>query len=391
MPSFYHGSIPRYVKELVLRGGKDIRNGYRKLTRPRESRAPRPKNVEDLIGDAIAQGGKDHGRLVMDEAIAAAISDGNSVLMHDLSNALERYTEFGRAYDLRAAAQSRIADDTRPRWDGHPLPEGQLTIVPPLYDTNALSPSITYAPVMAQAARLAPGCRIFVNSRLVPLHQRSIPGAVFLDEKTIPGATGPQDGFHANLVDLLALFARSAEDIEALQLPLVADPERTATLRTKYAPNGEKVVGLAWGSSNNRKDMPRLRDWKGLLKRLPKDTVLVSLQYGDVKSATTRIASGTGFDIIFDDTIDQMSDIDSFAAQLAATDHIFTISNTSAHLAGRMGKSTTVFLDDRFRLKWPYFEDRTPWYPHTTLVHKKGRPWKQVLSETALPAWMAGT
>ena len=54
-----------------------------------------------------------------------------------------------------------------------------------------------------------------------------------------------------------------------------------------------------------------------------------------------------------DATIDQMTDIDGFAAQIAALDAVVTISRTAAHVAGALGIPCIVVRDDKPILAWP--------------------------------------
>ena len=125
--------------------------------------------------------------------------------------------------------------------------------------------------------------------------------------------------------------------------------------------------------------MPRLEDWAAVIKDLPGQ--VVSLQYGPIEAAVRKLSRLSGKPVIFDTSVDQMRDIDGFAAQLAAMDTILTISNTGAHLAGAMGLPMTVILDDKFHLTWPYVAHNTPWYPGAALVRKGGRPWPEALAD----------
>ncbi|TKD44927.1 MAG: glycosyltransferase family 9 protein [Mesorhizobium sp.] len=162
-------------------------------------------------------------------------------------------------------------------------------------------------------------------------------------------------------------------------VPLKPDPARVAELRARYRKDGRPLVGVAWGSSNPGKDLPPLTAWRGLISRA--DLRFVSLQYGQVASDLKILTDGELARILHDGSIDQLVDMDLFAAQVAAMDAVVTISNTGAHLAGALGIPSVFILGDGFKRSWPVEGDRTPYYPSAVLVSKRERPWAAVMED----------
>jgi hypothetical protein len=78
-----------------------------------------------------------------------------------------------------------------------------------------------------------------------------------------------------------------------------------------------------------------------------------------------------------DDIIDQFKDLDAFAAQVAALDHVISVSNTTVHMAGALGVDCIVMPPPaRGRLwYWSIEGDTTPWYQSVRIV-------RRALSET---------
>ena len=115
----------------------------------------------------------------------------------------------------------------------------------------------------------------------------------------------------------------------------------------------------------------------------------MSLQYGEVEKDIKFLGADR---VINDPAIDQLIDMDGFAAQIAALDAVVAISGTPAHLAGAMGVPTAVLRDDWFRRQWPVMTDRVPWYPNLRVVGKDGREWDAVFDDAwiALHGLMAG-
>lgn len=377
VPSFYHGSYRRFLLEVVIRLGKDLRNGWHKLQGKGSKTNRHKKAVEDGIGHAIKTGGRAGGAIQLDAAVKAALLQPDARELHSLSNALERFSEFPRAYALRAQGHALLGDELGIPWDGRPITDGGLVVTPMRFDRQSLSYAIQYASYIGMAADLAPGCTVYLNSRLIPLFERSFPAARYVSHDDMPERPCADGDRHISLERLPALFATSKEAIAGAHRPLLAHPDLVQAMRARYSDNGKPVIGIAWGSKNEKKDVPGFKAWNTLLADSP--ARFLSLQYGDVEGALSRLSAKSGAEVMSDSTVDQLSDMDQFAAQLAAVDAVVTISNTGAHLAGAMGCNMITLLDDRFHLTWPFFENRTPWYPGAELVRRNGRKWDDVM------------
>jgi hypothetical protein len=165
-------------------------------------------------------------------------------------------------------------------------------------------------------------------------------------------------------------------------VPLRADELVAAELRRRYRQNSEgPLVGFTWGSVNASKTTPNLDEWAGFVAAFP--ATFVSLQYGNVEPALRRMRGDNPAKLIHDPSVDQLVDIDRFAAQLAAVDAVLAINNTASHLAGALDKPTVLLADVKFRGEYPAHGTDAFWYPRTHLVRKNGRAWGAVLAEAA--------
>ena len=84
--------------------------------------------------------------------------------------------------------------------------------------------------------------------------------------------------------------------------------------------------------------------------------------------------------VIHDAEIDQLVDLDGFAAQIAALDAVVSISNTTIDMAGMLGVPTVHIRDDKASAIWPQ-SGQSPWYPSMTFLYKQQRPWPEVFGE----------
>jgi ADP-heptose:LPS heptosyltransferase len=73
---------------------------------------------------------------------------------------------------------------------------------------------------------------------------------------------------------------------------------------------------------------------------------------------------------VHDPSIDQMTDLDAFAAQIAAMDVVLAVSGSAAHMAGALGVPTVVLLSPAPQWKWGGEGERTDWYPSVTLLRR---------------------
>jgi ADP-heptose:LPS heptosyltransferase len=73
------------------------------------------------------------------------------------------------------------------------------------------------------------------------------------------------------------------------------------------------------------------------------DSRWISLQYGDHEELEDKTAAAHA-PVLVDRSVSQLSDVDGFAAQIAAMDMVVTIDNSTAHLAGALGVPVWLLL-----------------------------------------------
>ncbi|MBF0382641.1 MAG: hypothetical protein HQL69_16590, partial [Magnetococcales bacterium] len=74
------------------------------------------------------------------------------------------------------------------------------------------------------------------------------------------------------------------------------------------------------------------------------------------------------------DIVDLDPEINNFAdtaAVIANLDIVITIDTATAHLSGAMGKETWVLLPYSPDWRWGLEQDKTPWYPNSTMFRQK--------------------
>jgi len=267
-------------------------------------------------------------------------------------------------------------DYAEPRWTGEALRAGRLL----LWGEQGVGDEIQFAGLLPQA--MASGDRIVLDcdARLKPLFARSFPGIEVVSGCGPAEAREKDFGAQLPVGSLPGLYRTSEAAFEATVSPyLKADQALRQHFRAEYG-SGERLIGLAWQTRNQKTGRKRSLNLSRLkpLFALP-GIRWVSLQYGDFDALEAQ-AAAAGAPLVVDRSVDQMVNMDRFAAQVAAMDQVITIDNSTAHLAGALGVPTWMMLP--FAADWRWMERRadTPWYPTLRLFRQPARgDWDSVL------------
>ena len=183
--------------------------------------------------------------------------------------------------------------------------------------------------------------------------------------------------------EMIALrYAKTADEMRRSFVPLRADPTLVDALRQRYRLKAHgPLLGISWWSSNERKVLPDLKSWAPLLGW--SSATFVSLQYGDIASDLEMLQELAGGRVIHDTEINQLVDLDGFAAQIAALDAVVSISNTTIDMAGMLDAPTVHIRDDKSSQIWP-LSGPSPWYPDMIFLYKQQRPWSDVFAEARI-------
>lgn len=279
-----------------------------------------------------------------------------------------------------APAQKR--DFTQAPWPGPGAPAKTILV----WGEQGVGDEILFAGMIPDLLALGANVIIECDRRLVPLFQRSFPEATCIAQTDPPAAdviSGAVD-WQTPSGGLGRWFRRDFDAFPSRSSYLKADQDRQAAIGKKYRKKTPAlVVGIAWSSINadiGKEKSLSLTDLRGLAK-IP-GIRLVDLQYGDTAGALREFEEATGTAILHDEDIDQMADLDGFAAQVAALDLVVTVSNTTAHLAGALGVETYLMLNTVPLSCWLGERRDSPWYPSVRLFRQGTRgDWSGVLAE----------
>ncbi|MBF0588503.1 MAG: tetratricopeptide repeat protein [Magnetococcales bacterium] len=275
-----------------------------------------------------------------------------------------------------------------PLWEGTPIPGKRLLVL----SEQGIGESILFSGLLPEMMQQGVQVLLECDLRMQPIYQRAMPGLETCPMLTASDARALID---QNRLDLFVLsgdlghwLRPSLDTFESHPHHfLLADESQRQRLRNRYCREGENLlVGIAWFSKHTRYGQGKsmtLMEMRPLLQ-LPGVT-FVDLQYGDMSAQRAALKAETGVEILYDDSIDQMQDLDGFSAQVAAMDLVVTISNSLTHIAGALGIPTWVMLGPQPYWYWTEGLERCLWYPEVRFI-RQSQPyqWGPVIEQVTL-------
>ena len=272
----------------------------------------------------------------------------------------------------------------QPLWTGQPL-EGKTILI---WGEQGVGDEIHFAEMVPDL--FDAGARVILEceTRLAPLFRRSFPAVTCIPRQTPPAAEvlAPDIDFQCPSGDLAGWLRSGAEDFPGQPSYLTANHARAVALRETYQAGGrDLLIGIAWISKNpevGKEKSLGLAGWRELAE-IP-GVRFVDLQYGDTAEERARFEADTGAAILHDEGIDQMADMDAFAAQVAALDLVISVSNTTVHVAGGLGIPVWVLVNTVPLCVWMLEGDTSPWYPSLKLFRQaQAGVWDDVIGHVA--------
>lgn len=135
------------------------------------------------------------------------------------------------------------------------------------------------------------------------------------------------------------------------------------------------TCGVSWSSKRKGLGKNKSISLEQMLVPLASDRLhFVNLQYGDTAAERQALQEKHGIDVQNVDSIDNFNDLDGLAALIEACDVILTTSNTTAHLAGALGKETLLLLPVGRSKHWYWQasqDGKSLWYPSIRLFSQE--------------------
>jgi hypothetical protein len=242
---------------------------------------------------------------------------------------------------------------------------------------QGIGDQILFLGVLKQFLNDYPKTCLIAEKRMRPILSRSFPGL-----PVYPYGAGPLIAVNPDLCNgfvpigsMQKKYRSSRDDFlkirEPYLLPAIDKVERYREILLQKT-GARKLVGFSWkGGYWEKAQRTKTLDielWSPIFR--DKDTIFVSLQYGEVEKERTYLAENFK-NIRWIDGIDFKKDLDSWFALSCACDDIISVSTALVHFAGAAGRSVNLLLSDLGApFIWGVEGDESIAYPNVKIYRK---------------------
>ncbi len=149
--------------------------------------------------------------------------------------------------------------------------------------------------------------------------------------------------------------------------------------------SNKKFCGISWLSKNNDFGKEKSINLNTLLPILElKDYIFINLQYGETFDERDEFFKRHDIKIVNIKLIDNYNDVDGLATLIDFCDIVLTVSNSTAHLAGALGKKTFLMKSKGKGSLWYWSSEnrRSLWYKSIKIYEQlKVNDWKKVVED----------
>ena len=304
------------------------------------------------------------------------------LLTGELERGWEKYEWRWKCHDF----PSENRNFPQPPWDGTGLSNKSVLV----WTEQGIGDEIMFANMLDTLSWMADKIITECEERLVPLFQRSFPKIQFVvrEQKPYPMLLDRDIDYQVPIGSLAQWLRRNESQFPKKESYLSASSEKASQLQDKYKglTDDRFLVGISWKSINHGVEKEKstiLENWTPILSQ--PDCFFVNLQYGDIEQEISEYYSSTGILIYTDQEINPLTNLDDFAAQISALDLVISISNTTVHMSGALGKKVWTLLPYVPDWRWMLKREDTPWYPTMKLFRQSQmNDWRDVFQRVSL-------
>ena len=293
--------------------------------------------------------------------------------------ALHKYKKAWEEYEYRLKKSPRInenflyEDIKNKLWKKQKLTKKNILVV----REQGAGDEILYSSMYKELIKLNSNVKIESDPRLIKIFTNS-----FKSNKFLPSNQISQNNKALKKIDVIIfagslgrVFRQKKESFPKIKNYLIPDKKLHSKIKLKLNKiNTKPKIGISWISKNKRIGGGKSMTLNTLLPVLKNNkATFINLQYGDYRREIQDFKKNTGINIIDLKEIDKFNDFNNLAALIDSLDLFITVSNTTAHLSGAIGKETWVMApkNDSLLYYWNTGKNFTPWYPSVKIFSKK--------------------
>jgi len=249
-----------------------------------------------------------------------------------------------------------------------------------IWGEQGLGDQVLYSSMLHDISKIVGNIQVGVDDRLITLLNRSYPRINFISARS-----RPLESTYDCYLPIASMGQFFRCDIDKFPKPvsfLVADENKILKFRSLLPK--KLICGLSWSSKNNNFSSAKsLKANEITALFVSSNAHFINLQYSpdpcDLKILEKYPSSFQTLDFL-----DPYNDLDSLAAAIMACDVVITISNTTAHISGALGKETLLLLPYGVGKFWYWneYQGRNLWYPNIKVFQQKIEgDWSHPLAE----------
>jgi len=261
----------------------------------------------------------------------------------------------------------------KPRWD---LSKPKRNVL--FYGEQGIGEQIIYSQFFETVRDQFDGSTIAVNEKLIPFFKKVYPNTKIINYKKI--FEYKDYDYHLPMGSMGLYFQRFIDQNNLKR-------EISYSSNSKIPDKIKKLrCGISWKSTNrifgNKKSI-KLEKLKKIL--LHENIEFINLQYTDEINEINFIEKDLNKKIFIEHEIDCFNDIDGVASLIKSCDFVITVSNSNAHISGKLGVKTFLLLpyNDGKLWYWGSNEDKdVVWYPSILPIRQESvNNWDSCLSK----------
>ncbi len=267
-------------------------------------------------------------------------------------------------------------------WKGESLKDKRLLLL----GEQGIGDSMMFASLIPRLQQEGAEISFLSGERLQEIYRRSMPDIKIVSREDLrEKILTPKDfDMQVPIGSICQYRFHELDDYCPMSPVLKANSSQVKELRSKYS-DGRPLIGVSWqgGGKPNRIKLKSI-GLKQLAPHLRREEFrFVSLQYGDDGPHLKRFKKATGIDVLHDESINPLTDMDSWLSQVAAMDAVLSIANTTVHGSGGLGVPTLCLVSNKSDWRWiePDIYKGNYWYSSVEACYQtKDGSWSEALN-----------
>ena len=251
-----------------------------------------------------------------------------------------------------------------------------------IWDEQGLGDQVLFLRFLRDLEPYVDDLYIKIDKRLHQIIKRSFPKINFINSNKEISESNINS--QIPIADLGSLFINNINDVKKNHKKyLISESKLTNEFKKTLTNKNKLICGLSWISKNDEIGSSKSVTLESLKPILAlEDINFLDLQYSNTQDERNSFFNENGIEIKKFVKIDNFNDLNGVTSLIDACDFIVTVSNTTAHIAGALGKKTFLLLPKgKGRLwYWSTIQNKSLWYHSIEVIEQSFTgQWKPVI------------